>query len=525
MAGRKLLNGIAKRGLEADFHVEYSTPSRIFRADSSMVRGIVEIRPLKTVKKVTKVEIGFKGKIINKFRHVYVTYTITMSGATTRVTEHESVYDLFDELHTVEEHDKPVDLNLGDSISKEFMFSFPTSESLPSSTDLLGGEADNQGNCVIQYSLYVRVHHKEEIFKSGPLEYEYPILYQGSCASYAPDTFKIVRHPEVFKAKMKKKVWDSKKQQLVPNPIAKPRKFTRGIRQLWNDNYKPENFGNLAQDVELTCDFIFCDNFNLQQPLKNLIKFRLCVPGGPELDQNYQINGESTGLGQFAITDIALRVFHDVDLFIDGFVYSTKERRDLFSATLDKPLEVDVAKDFQYDAKNERWINKFGMEELVGMQSEIPLINLLVKPVLCTYHLIPYVRVETSILIRLGINNMNTDSETISFVAHVPAVVNYFEPLPAYREDTPPPSFTMAIATDVDAEGFDSPKSQPIGEPISYEEAMKEHPAEFLSETSFPSDTTGTGPEAPGSDTPVPLDTPNTTTTSGEDHAAAEKTG
>ncbi|VEU19735.1 DEKNAAC100340 [Brettanomyces naardenensis] len=447
-----VLDSFRKRYFEPHFELEYHTPTHVFRNDSPNVQGTVTLKVLKPLKNVSCIQVGFHGQIHNYYRHVYLTYGLSMSGAITKVKEHTEDRVLFDEKENLD-YDTPVDmLPTDEPIERHFGFSFPSHELLPSSVHKLGGDGDNQGYTSVSYYLYVKVIYKGDIFHTGEIVYTFPVLYQGYSDAYAQDALKSIRTEQTFKAKLKRQIFDSESGGMIPNPIDKPRKLTRGIRQLWNQNYKSDAYVNLAQDVSLLCDFIFNENFNLSMPLDKLLRLRFATPANgndefqgklPTIGSEYVVDGRSTGLGEFVIKELDVQLLHQLAIRTDYFLYRTRILKDLYSVKpKDSGFKIDF-KDFQYDSRSNSWYLDVHLSDLMGKTSTIPLIDELVRPVMCSYDLESFLHIVTALRFKLKVGNGEIDQgKTLTFETDVFAVVNYFAPLPAYGEEgSPPPAY------------------------------------------------------------------------------------
>ncbi len=451
-------SNILKKPFEADFDIEYCTANRIFRNDTPNVQGKVTIKALKQINKVVEIDVGFKGLVHNYFKQVYVTYSFTMTGAVTRVKELKDDCVLFDQVDK-KEFPKQIDLKEnGEPMIRNFNFCFPSTMELPSSCDKLGGDADNQGHTTITYYLYVIIKRSDGVFHSGDLELKFPVLYQGASGAFARDIMKTVKIKSTFESKLKRRIWDSRQKKFTVTPIAKARKHTRGIRQLWDANYRKENYGSYAKDVTLYCNFIYCENFNLMRPLNELLWLRFYIPGSketegsekPTLSEDFCVNGKSTGLGRFALKQLNVKLYHDMIIRTEYTRYQPKVLDDLY---LVQPpggnFIMDIC-DFLYDSKQNVWYKDVSMNEILGKKSShIPLIDELIRPILCTYTLESFLRIITGLKFTLKVGVNETDTENInSFEAEVPAVVTCFEKLPAYGEEpasdemTLPPAFS-----------------------------------------------------------------------------------
>ncbi|QPG76605.1 hypothetical protein FOA43_003997 [Brettanomyces nanus] len=397
----------------------------------------------KPLRNISKIEVGFRGLIQNNFRHLYVTYTFTMSGAVTKVKNHTQNHVFFNEVVTFD-YDKPIDLIAGESppVEKQFNFCFPTDQHLPSSCEKLGGVADNEGNSTVSYYVFVRVKNQGDLLHPEDTnEYKFPLKFQGSSESYAPDILKRIQVSHTFEAKLKKRIYDAELERMIPNPIVKPRKLSRNIRKLWNDNYKIEKYQNLAKDVTLNCQFVFNKNFNLNQSLDDLIKLRFSIK---DLGTEFQVGGESTGLGEFIVKQLELQLIHDLKIRTDYFIYKTRVKDDLYLVKPKQGVLMDV-KDFQFDSIANVWYRDMTISELTGNTSNIPLIDELIRPVMCSYDLDSLFYGYTSLNFILDVGNAETEnSETIKFETEASGVVTYFQSLPAYDEEyaSPPPAFS-----------------------------------------------------------------------------------
>ena len=447
---------ILKKPFEAKFDVEYCTANRIFRNDTPNIQGKVTISALKQISKVIEIDVGFKGVIHNYFKQVYVTYSFTMTGAVTRVKELKEDRLLFEPVDE-KKYDNPIDIkDNGKPIIKDFNFCFPSTIDLPSTCDKLGGNTDNQGHTTVSYYLYVIIRRSDGVFHSGDLEIKYPILFQGASEAFARDIMKTVKCKSTFESKLKRRIWDMKQKKFITNPIARARRHTRGIRQLWDVNYRKENYGIYAQDVTLYCNFVYCENFNLMRPLNELLWLRFYVRGPksndnnekPILDENFCINGKSTGLGRFSLKELNIRLYHDMIIRTEYARYQSKILDDLY---LVQPsgggFIMDVC-NFSYDSKQNIWYQDVSINEILGKKSsDIPLIDELIRPVMCTYSLESFLRAVTGLRFALKVGTDETDSENVKDLeAEAPAVVTCFENLPAYGEEPAPDEMTLPPA-------------------------------------------------------------------------------
>lgn len=394
-----LLPGFHRKNVDLKFHLNYCTPNRIFRGDAPNVAGNLVIKAKKPIRGIVGMEFGFKGEIENFYRHVYVTYSFTMSGAITKVQEHRATRLLFNQKDDLELKGKTELLPTDPPIEKAFNFYFPSDLNLPSSCQSLGRSGDNQGNTTIRYYLYVNIKTKGKIF--GDQEYLFPFIvqYQGTSDSFGRDIDKIADQTQIFKYKLKRQIWDESQKQMIPNPIAVAHKHTRGIRQLWNQNYRKTAFDKLARDVPLKCQFIYRENFNLAEPLNDLLKLRFSIP--MLKGDWYSANGESTGLGEFVIKELHLKLLHKIILKADYFIYRTMTCDDLYvMSPQDGSYKIDVSGGTE---SNGMWVQDVSVADLLGKNSTIPLIDELVKPVECTYFLDNFFRTVTDLVFTLKI--------------------------------------------------------------------------------------------------------------------------
>lgn len=423
-----------KSKVDTKWDLNYGTPNHIYRSDAPNVQGTVSIKGKNEISEVISINVGLKGYVHNYYLYVYHIYNRTRRRRQRRIKAFTADHELFDQRIKLADNEMATISQGIEYLSKDIHFCFPTNLDLPSSCHKLGHVGDNEGYSSVIYQLYVEVVTRGRIIGESTSKSVFEVKYQGSREEPVNDIESIESVDQLYKKKLKKQIYDQDQKSMVPTPLEDSHRHTRKIRQIWNSNYSDDTYNDLAQDVSLKCSFIFKNNFNLALPLNELLRLRFTVP--MKDPSNFQVTGNSTGLGEFVIKELHLKLKHHVRLKVDRFMYDTVIKKDLFIIKIpDGGYKIDVTEFIP--SKTDATFNlDVSMEDILGRKSTISLMDELVEPVTCDYTIAAFSQALTQLRFSLHVGTSQQNDDHIhKFKVDTEATVTYFKHLPAYQNE------------------------------------------------------------------------------------------
>ena len=257
----------------------------------------------------------------------------------------------------------------GEKLESNFSFEFPDSLYLPGSCKNFG---NIDGDISVTYEVYVDINKSSRLLSGKPRRhtlYKVPIGYQGRRDPTLDRNVTTNRYVTVhtFKDKVKKFYFDKGTNALIPTSLEKPHSKTKFIRQLWNNDYKPENYANITKTIPMQLDLSVRSMFDLAEPFGSQFALTLVsdlksVGIDTNQGKDFVLNDQSTKLGLFNIESLLIESQHD--LVVRCYQYVMREQcRDTILKINFKDLFVDV-KDFTYNKENMLFKYEISNEEL-----------------------------------------------------------------------------------------------------------------------------------------------------------------
>ncbi|QPG76107.1 hypothetical protein FOA43_003493 [Brettanomyces nanus] len=460
----------SKRDIAVSF--AYSIPEyRCFGPFDPNVKGTVEVKFLRKVKKILNIRVGLSGTVDGTFIHAYKTDANSDygSGNTKRETFKDSTM-LFDIGKYLSGHDSSEstiagDFETGAVIKNEFDFRFPFEGTyLPSSCVNIGGSNDNQGIVSVIYKLYVTVTHRKEYRKMNYVQ-EFPEVVAYQADSMLPVTgsvtYKEYNICNIFRAKVKKFVFDPRLNMLVPSSLEKAHRRTRIIRSIWNDNYRKDIYSSLTKDISIFCVLHIPDAINIMHTFNQIIKLKIRVKLDVPMEPNFCFNNQSTGLGVFDIEQIGLYQIYDVNMKIQQYTDSHRDKLPLMLMTF-KPgtLRFDI-KDFIHNGTLDVWEHEISLDSFSRATASPVLYNFPI-PTMMYGSVGDHFKCASTAEFEVVIGNANEREpkrKTFTALTHSMFHMGYqlahhnaVEVEPVHNIEEPPPSYFKHDFTDLSGE-------------------------------------------------------------------------
>ncbi|OWB73010.1 hypothetical protein B5S31_g2740 [[Candida] boidinii] len=296
----------------------------------------LNIKFLKKLDKVDKINIIFSGEIKITFEHQYtvqrwsIQYNRYVTETRTEIlTESLSLFNftqtVFNNRNSTFQQDQIIKLNFN-----EFKFPFDKFY-LPSSYEF----SNSTWKLSINYGLTCDLQRSTSIFHKNYKEYlnlnyqsgNYLDLSRNLNYLYSNSGL-IGSNSHVFKKKPKKFILDEG-TTLIENPLNASHRHTRIFRSIFNNNYKNSNYKNLTKDIDLILKFKpnnFNNNLNNSFDIsKNFISQLgfLRIETSSILNNNlvpdFIINKKSTELGKFHFKYLKIFMIDNLNLHCKGF--------------------------------------------------------------------------------------------------------------------------------------------------------------------------------------------------------------
>ncbi|KAH3662087.1 hypothetical protein OGAPHI_006268 [Ogataea philodendri] len=239
-------------------------------------------------------------------------YTTNMDGTQTlhRLPDYQDVEDsqeLFWYKKTLApKQNLPSVYNHGDAVSYPVSFQFPVdSQLLPSSCDFHGQDGVGHGSVSTEYFIKVVV----TLANSDPVVAFFPISFQCDSDHVTP-ILTSSKQSMWFEQSMKRKVMCA--GSLVANPLAASAKHAFKLGRYFSGPKKSQSVAQLASDIMLTVSLNTVGYLNLDSNIQQLGDLLIATPQTHE----YAVDGVSTGLGEFAITNVRLSIVSQMTLKI-----------------------------------------------------------------------------------------------------------------------------------------------------------------------------------------------------------------
>lgn len=357
---------------DVDFNIALSNPplNNKYSPAHPNVNGQVTIKFLEQLKKVSNIKCGLVGTADVMYYASEIEYGGFQTSAIRRtlVTQTIEFFNTFDDLplscdncddknctgNVNNDNKNSYSFDEGEKLEFTFNFEFPNILFLPSSCKTFG---NIDGAITINYELYT------EIYRSGKFitfktkkhsSFKLPIYYQSGMDPLLPKTVTNLNYKksELFKDKVKKFYFDDNANALIPSSLNRPHSKTKFIRQLWNDNYKPEIYNTITKSIPITLGFSIRSAFDLNETFSSQIALTILsdlISVGIKDNQSkdFVFNGQSTNLGLIKIESLNVETINKIHLQCNQYIISDYTKESILKITF-KDLIFDI-KDFSFD--------------------------------------------------------------------------------------------------------------------------------------------------------------------------------
>lgn len=358
-------------------------PSLKYSPANPVVEGTIKIQFNESVKKISHICCGIQGKA----QMTYYATNLSLVGLQTTMVNRRLILQNIDFFNVsmavpldcengnegrvtmMENKGAVYNYNAGESLECKFNFKFPLDAFLPSSTKSYGTIDAEVG---ISYELYVDVYkigkflNKAKSFQS----YSQTILFQSGIDPRIAKNIQTLKYmkDELFKNKLKKFYFDEEKNALIPNSMSKSHSKTKFIRQLWDNNYKTENYTMNTKTIPITLKFQVESFFDLEKSFSSQISLTLLSNlKSADIFSNqttdFVLNGQSTGLGVIKIESLRVESRNFITLQHHQFLMKENSVEPILKIQF-KDLLFDI-KDFEYNKGKEVYEKEVDIGTLV----------------------------------------------------------------------------------------------------------------------------------------------------------------
>ncbi|ODV84360.1 hypothetical protein CANARDRAFT_24130 [[Candida] arabinofermentans NRRL YB-2248] len=317
------------------FSFHHDKPISIYSPQNPIVKGTLDLKFEKSLDKIKSIDITFSGSATTTY--VYVYYTTHMVLINGRMQQRRRrVEEKIVEVHPfftqkaalIESFDMDAKLKefaAGEHLKYPIEFRFPSdSVFLPSSVSGYGSSLDNCGYLTVKYMMNVHISRDKKIF-SKAIDHEIVLPYQcGNNVIPAEPQKVILAASHVYKSNLKQYIYDPTDDRMIPNPLNESHRHTRGIRKLWNKNYKEENYKELTKDVPITLSLETFNYFDLNFKINQLGSLKFISKGFSDIEPDFRFLKQSTKLGCFKISSISFVLKSDVMVRSRQYTYDGK---------------------------------------------------------------------------------------------------------------------------------------------------------------------------------------------------------
>jgi hypothetical protein len=348
------------------------------------VNGIVTIKFLEQLKKVSNIKCGLVGYADIMYYASDLQYGgfQTTGIRRTLITQRIEFFNTYDDLplecenynnsnfkNDERRNGNAYLFNEDEKLECQFNFEFPNIVFLPSSCKNFG---NLDAAITINYEIYVDIYKYGKILTTKTKKYssyKFPIFYQ---AGMDPIIAKHVttlnyKKSEIFKDKVKKFYFDENTKALIPSSLNRSHSKTKFIRQLWNNNYKPEFYNTITKTLPITLDFSVRSSFDMNEPFSSQIALSLLsdlkeIGIQSNQTKDFVFNGQSTNLGFIQIESLTVETVNKINLQCHQYLMC-EYTKDIILKINFKGLTFDI-KDFEFSKLDDAYKNEVPIDTL-----------------------------------------------------------------------------------------------------------------------------------------------------------------